>query len=209
MNYQKLDIATWNRREHYHFFNGFEEPFYGVTVEVECTNAFALCKERGYSFFLYYLYQSMAAANKIEAFRYRIVENEVRIYDSIGASATINRPDHTFGFSYMPFYKDFEVFEPLAKKEVERVRNGSGLELDVAGHDVIHYSALPWLRFTAISHARSFSFKNSCPKISFGKLSDLKGQKVMPISVHVHHALVDGHHVGMFVEEFENLMSLK
>jgi len=28
----------------------------------------------------------------------------------------------------------------------------------------------------------------------------------MPVSIHAHHALVDGYHIGLFVEEFQKLM---
>jgi chloramphenicol O-acetyltransferase type A len=68
---------------------------------------------------------------------------------------------------------------------------------------VIHFSSLPWIKFTSISHARSFSFPDSCPKISFGKISEVNGVKVMPVSIHVHHALMDGIHVGQFIEGFQ------
>jgi len=30
----------------------------------------------------------------------------------------------------------------------------------------------------------------------------------MPVSIHVHHALMDGYEVGLFVEEFQRLMSI-
>ena len=32
-----IDIATWNRREHYEHFSAFDDPFFGVTVNVDCT----------------------------------------------------------------------------------------------------------------------------------------------------------------------------
>jgi chloramphenicol O-acetyltransferase type A len=35
----------------------------------------------------------------------------------------------------------------------------------------IHFSAIPWLNFTSLSHARSYTFPDSSPKISFGKMT--------------------------------------
>ena len=29
-----IDIATWNRREHYEHFSAFDDPFFGVTVPI-------------------------------------------------------------------------------------------------------------------------------------------------------------------------------
>lgn len=36
-----------------------------------------------------------------------------------------------------------------------------------------------------------------------------KDKRTMPVSVHVHHALVDGSHIGLFIEVFQNLMDGK
>lgn len=202
----ELDIDQWERKEHYEFYTAFQESFFGLTVPIDATKAYLFCKKNGYSFFQYYLHCSLRAANKITPFRYRIADDKVWIYDTIAASATINRPNGTFGFSYIDFSEDFKEFQNYANAEIERVRNSTGLQPAVSGEDVIHYSSLPWLNFTAISHARSFLFNDSCPKISFGKLTEENGKKKMPVSVHVHHGLMDGYHVGQFFELFQQFM---
>jgi chloramphenicol O-acetyltransferase type A len=72
--------------------------------------------------------------------------------------------------------------------------------------NVIRYSALPWLDFTSLSHARMFSLPDSCPRISFGKMTEKGGGRSMPVAIHVNHALVDGIHVGQYVDRFQELM---
>ena len=47
-----IDIATWNRREHYEHFSAFDDPFFGVTVQVDCTRAYQEAKTKGISFSL-------------------------------------------------------------------------------------------------------------------------------------------------------------
>lgn len=199
-----LNISDWNRKEHFEFFSRFEEPFFGVCVDLDFTIAYQTAKALDASFFLYYLHKALAAVNATEPFRYRIdPDNKVIVHDVVSASATINRENGTFGFSYMPFSTDFANFEINAKIEIERIRNSNNLFPVHNGDDVIHCSALPWLKFTSLSHARSFSFKDSVPKLSFGKMTDQAGSKIMPVSIHVHHALMDGLHVGQFVERFQ------
>jgi chloramphenicol O-acetyltransferase type A len=165
--------------------------------------AYAAAKEKGVSFFLYYLHKALGAANSVEAFRYRIGGNEVFLYEKVNASPTINRPDGTFGFSYIDYHSDFNDFETEAQKEIERVQNSKGLVPAVSGENVIHFSSIPWINFTSLSHARSFSFNDCIPKVSFGKMTEANGIKTMPVSIHVHHALMDGYHVGQFVEAFQ------
>jgi chloramphenicol O-acetyltransferase type A len=206
---QKLDLATWNRKEHFHFFKQMEEPFFGVTVTIDCTMAYEKSKAENFSFFIYYLHKTLAAVNAIESFRYRILEDEVYIYEFINGSATISREDGTFGFSFMEYNEDFAVFEKIVLAEMERIQTTKGLFTRIFESDnLIHFSAIPWVDFTSLSHARSFTFADSCPKISFGKISvSENGKRTMPMSVHVHHGLMDGLHVGQFVDCFQDLMN--
>lgn len=202
-----FDLENWSRKDHFNFFNSFDEPFYGVTVDIDCTIAYNKCKKEDKSFFLYYMHQALAAANAIENFKLRIEDDQIYLYDQINASAVINRPDNTFGFSYIDYFSDFDEFQLAAKIEIEQVRNSTGLNLNGNNTNVIHISAMPWLKFTSLSHARSFSFKDSCPKFSFGKMTEENGKKTMPFSIHVNHALADGYHISLFVDDFQKRMN--
>src|SRR5271155_4927723 len=95
---QKVDLEHWVRKAHFEFFSAFDEPYHGVCVRVDCTAAYATAKRHGYPFFLYYLYQSIAAAQRVEAFRLRIEGGEVYLYDKIDCGSTLPRNDGTFGF---------------------------------------------------------------------------------------------------------------
>ena len=206
--FHALNINEWKRKAHFHFFKQFEEPFFGVCIDIDCSKAVEFAKQEETSFFLYYLYHSLKAANQCEPFRYRIVEKEqVIVYDHINASPTINREDGTFGFSVLPYRESFEQFVETALPIVEEVRNAEGLEPANDGSNMIHYSSLPWLKFTSLSHARSFSFPDSIPKISFGKATEENGVWKMPVSIHAHHALMDGKDVADYVDLFQSLMN--
>jgi chloramphenicol O-acetyltransferase type A len=204
-----LDLDNWPRKEHFHFFKQFEEPFFGATVEIDCSTAYTKSKELGASFFIYYLHKTLVAVNTNEPFRYRISDDKIYICDRIDASATIGREDGTFGFSLIQYDPDFDHFKEIALKEIERIQSTTGLFTRTFENDnVIHFSAIPWLDFTSLSHARSYTFPDSCPKISFGKMKVSKnGKRTMPMSIHVHHGLMDGLHLGQFVDSFQHIMN--
>jgi chloramphenicol O-acetyltransferase type A len=164
-------------------------------------------KEMGVSFFTYYLHKTLVAVNSIEPFRYRIIDNEVYIFDRIDVSSTILREDKTFGFSQIAFSEYLNEFAENTKNEIARIQSTTGLFTREYSENLIHFSALPWINFTSFSHARSFSWPDSCPKISFGKMVDENGKKTMSMSIHVHHGLMDGYHVGEFIELFLKLMN--
>lgn len=204
---QKLNLETWNRKEHFLFFKQMQEPFFGVTTTIDCSKAYAKSKELGVSFFIYYLHKILQAVNEIESFRYRIIEDEIYILDRIDASATIMREDKTFGFSVIEFDENLKNFEIITKKEIDRIQTTAGLFTREYPENLIHFSALPWVNFTSLSHARSFTFPDSCPKISFGKMMEENDKKTIAVSVHVHHGLMDGYHVGQFLELLQNKMN--
>ena len=202
----QINTNNWNRKEHFEFFTKFEEPFFGITTTIDCTIAYEKAKQLNVSFFIYYLHKTLAAVNKIENFRYRIEGENVFLYEQIDVSATIMREDKTFGFSFMKFHEDVHEFTKIAQTEIERIQNTNGLFTREFPQNIIHFSAIPWINFTGLTHSRSFTFPDSCPKISFGKLTTENHKKAMSLAVMVHHGLADGYHVGLFVDELQKLM---
>lgn len=202
---KKIDISKWERGEIYKFFKDYEEPYYGITRELECSVALEYAKQKGISFFLYYLYLTLKAVNQTEAFKYRIEGEELYLYDVIDGSATIDRDDGTFGFSHIPYFEDLDLFLERATEEVIEVRTSNRLIRSEIGENVIHFSALPWIGFTHVSHPRRYSRRDSIPKITIGKYHKVGEEKKIPVSVHVNHAVTDGLHMGIFFDRLQEL----
>jgi chloramphenicol O-acetyltransferase type A len=142
----KIDIDTWIRKEHFEFFSKFEEPIYGVCVNVDVTNAYQFVKQNKISFFLYTLYLSLTAAHQVKPFKYRIEGDEVFIYDTIDGGSTVARPNGTFGYGYYPYYPTLAEFLPVATGEITRVqaRTDRGLILPLSRmHGCSRYPAAP------------------------------------------------------------------
>ncbi len=209
--FKQLDKNNWNRREHFDFFNQFDEPFFGIVAELDCTNAYKICNDNSLPFFLYYHFQSIIAVNQIDAFRYRIKDDEIIIFDTIHVTTTISRDDNTFAFSFIPATPSFKEFCELAKIEIDKIKNSKGLGLteNTGRLDVIHFSTVPWISFSGVTHARNFRYKESVPKITFGKYYQKNDKIIMPISINVHHGLMDGYHVGQYLKLLEQLMNDK
>ena len=200
---RKIDISSWNRKGHLEFFSAFQEPFFGITTTIDCTTAYEKAKAIQISFFVYYLHKTLAAVNQIENFRYRIEGEDVFLYEEIDASATIMREDKTFGFSFMKFHKDIHEFNTIVQKEIERIQTTTGILTREYPENIIHFSAVPWINFTGLTHSRNFGVADSCPKISYGKRVEENGKKSMALSVTAHHGLVDGYHIGLFIEALQ------
>ena len=208
----KVNFQTWSRREYFEHFGRCDDPYFGVTSNVDCTMAYESCKRLGCSFFVYYMFESIKAVNQIENFRYRLIDEDIWLFDRIHASTTIGRSDNSFGFALFEYTEDFEVFQKNAAAQIAQVQKTSGLKVnyeDAKRVDVIHYTTLPWFSFTSFRHEKNLGGKESIPKIAFGKFFEHENKKWLPISIHINHGLADGYHIGKYLELFQNGLNKK
>ena len=203
---RRLDLSTWNRREHFAFYRGYDNPYFNLCAPVDVTRLLERCRsEEGPSFFLASLWASLTAVNEIEELRYRIRGDDVVVHGIVHGGSTVLVPDGTFRFGYFDYDPDFWTFAEGAGSVLERVRAEMGpLEARPERDDMIHYSIIPWVAFTSFSHARRWGTVDSVPKVVFGRHHRDGDIDRMPVSVEVHHALVDGLHVGRFFERFQH-----
>lgn len=199
-----IDKTTWNRREHFEHFSAFDDPFFGVTVNVDCTETYQYAKYSGLSFSLLVIHRIITAACKVEEFRYRIEGDNIVCYDSLIPEGTVGRADHTFSFISYGYDEDERTFVQNAKAEMERLQHTTGLNKGGVYHpNAIHYSAVPWFSFTDMKHPTNMRSGDSVPKISTGKFFRENDRLLMPISLTCHHGLMDGYHIARFLELLE------
>ncbi|MGU3375195.1 CatA-like O-acetyltransferase [Chryseobacterium sp. M5A1_1a] len=205
-----VDIESWNRKEHFNFFSNMASPYFGFTTEVDCTKAYDMAKENGYSFFAYYFHKSMMAVNTVDELMLRIIDGQVVQFDTVHAGSTIGRPDGTFGFSFTHFSEDFETFNTNLQEEIKGVHETSGLRLsnERLGKDHVRHTTIPWNSFSAIVHPTDFNTGESIPKIAFGKFNIREGRKYLPVSIEAHHGLADGIHIAKYLAEFQRQLDL-
>src|SRR4029453_6482156 len=198
-----IDLATWKRRQHYQHFRGYRQPFFSVCVNMDATRLWRLSRPHGGPpFFLTSLFLMLRAANATEAFRLRLRKRGVWRHDRVAVGPTLMRPDETFGFVRLEPAGTLRQFASRGRAVIAAAEGQSGLVSNRrAGDDIIFHSVLPWLRFTSVTNALPGK-GDSIPRILFGRCVR-EGKRVkMPVSVEVHHALVDGLDVARFFERF-------
>ncbi|MCU1268422.1 MAG: chloramphenicol acetyltransferase [Acidobacteria bacterium] len=156
---------------------------------------------------LAYHYFALKAANEIEPFRYRLRSDRVLVHPVIHGATTVLLPNETFTFAYFDYAADFAEFIDGAERAVAEARTTGSFWTKDDDDNMIHCTVLPWVSFTSFSHARNWKREDSVPKISFGKFVRDGERTLMPLSVEVHHALMDGFHVGRYVMRLEELLS--
>ena len=203
-----LDLTNWARRDLFEFFRSYDNPYFNVCAKVDITKLVALVRERpGVRISLALHYFSLRVANEIEPFRYRLKDEKVFVYDVVSGGTTVLLPNESFAYAYFEYEPDFEKFLSDMGKAVDDVRNGSGVLKPTMRDDVIYHSTLPWISFTSFAHARKKGRGDSVPRIVFGKFIKEDERVMVPISVEVHHALMDGLHVGRYFNRLEEALA--
>jgi len=202
-----LDISSWQRRELFDFFLHFDKPYFNICVQLDVTKMMELRQRINFSPFLAYHYLALLVANEIEPFRYRLRNGRVLVHDVINGGSTLLLPNDTFSFVYFDFHRDFPTFAQETNAAIQTVLSGDGTLRARDDHDgLIHFTTLPWVSFTSFSHARNWGREDSVPKIAFGRFTRTHEHVFLPMSVEVHHALMDGVHVGKFVNLIETAL---
>lgn len=205
MQAELIDLARWPRRATYELFRGYAQPWFSVCVliDVSALQAAVAARKRegrpgGLSIACHYM--ALQALRGGDALRLRLHAQGVQRLATVHAGTTVLRADESFGFATLMHDDSYTRFARAARAAIDAARAGAPPpETDPLA--MIHCTTLPWLHFSSFSHARERGPGEDIPKIAFGQA--LGGR--LPISIDVHHALVDGLHVARYVQAFEAL----
>ncbi len=209
MQDRDIPLEAWPRRAALEHFRRMAQPAFSITAPVDVTGLRERAAVHGATPWLAYHHAALEAANGIDALHQTLKADGsgVREFAVIHASTTVLRDDGSFGFLTLPRDVSLAAFAARAKPNVERVRQASGDLFaaddpgDVREETLVHMTALPWMSFTAFTHARGVG--DDRPKVAFGRFKEEGGRLLMPVAIDVHHALCDGVHVGRFFERLQ------
>jgi len=208
MQDRDIPLDSWPRRAALQHFRAMAQPAFSVTVPVDVTSLRERAGRHGATLWLAYHHAALEAANAVDGMRQTLtVDGGVREFAAIHASTTVLRDDGSFGFLTLPREPDLAAFAARARPGLDRVRSASGDLFaandpgDVRTDTLVHMTTLPWLAFTAFTHARGQG--DDRPKVAFGRITGQGDRLTMPVCVDVHHALCDGAHVGRFFEQLQ------
>jgi len=71
----------------------------------------------------------------------------------------------------------------------------------------VHFSTLPWVRFSALSRPQRSTAPTAIPKVSSANSAQDGERWMLPMSVEVHHGLVDRVRVGRMLERLSAMLA--
>ncbi|MBW9157798.1 chloramphenicol acetyltransferase [Clostridium tagluense] len=201
-----IDIENWERKNHYNYFKQLDYPHFNICGNVDITEFYRFIKEKENPFFISILYVVTKAANSIKEFRYRIREDKIVEHEIVSPSFTVMAPNEVFSFCTVKFIDEFNEFKINTSNEIERTKNNVSIGNEPGRDDLLYTTSIPWVSFTSITHPIQMKPVESVPIIAWGKYFEENGRIKLPLSVQVHHSLVDGVHVGQYFNKIQEIL---
>ena len=199
-----IDLEKWPRKEHFEFFHKMDYPQFNVCMNIDVTHFLAFVKEQHISFYYAMVFAAAHATNAVVNFRYRIRGDKVVLHDKVIASFTDTVKDtDLFKIVTVELSDDIVSYSLLAKEKSEKQKEFIIYENAEERDDLIYCTCPPWFSFTQLTHPIALNKDDSVPKISWGKYFSEDDKVLLPLSIQVNHALVDGVHAGKYIEELQ------
>lgn len=205
---RKLQFNDPHRQKHFDFFRKMDQPHFSICVQADITQTLQRIKADGLHFTSTIVYLVSRTANAVPSFRQRIRGEMAIEHSAVHPSFTVQtRASEVFSFCQVHYQPDYRVFVAECQAAIAHMQETPSFEDDQHRDDYLFLSSFPWASFTGLTHAMHYSPVDSVPRITWGKFYEQGSRTLLPLSIQAHHALVDGKHVGMYCQLFEELMA--
>ncbi len=205
-----LDKDNWDRNDLVEKYADYVFPYINLGAEVDVTNLYRFVKANDLSFYCAMMHTALRVALEIPNFLYRLVDGEPMICERLNPEFThLQAGSDHFLIVTGTYQEDLVSF---CRETAERMRRAAEEHLDIKiGHtdsqEILYISCIPWVKYTHFVRTFDHAATDNIPRVSWGKFEwDEKGRLKMPLSVQVHHALVDGYHVGIYMQRVQELL---
>ena len=196
-------VEDYYRQQHFDFFRSYEMPFYTITFNLEITAMRAFAEDRGYPVYLTQCYLFARAMIRVEDFRYRVMNDQIVLFDHLEIAATLPAPNCAFSFARFDHDPDLESFLRRAESVSQRARKSATLDEKTESNTIL-FTSLPGVRFTGFTHATPSDRTDGRARVAFGQFFEDSGRLMVPVGLGVNHIFIDGAAIGRLVEEVQS-----
>ncbi len=201
-----LDLEKWPRRKHFDSYRKLDYPYFQITAPVDITLLHRIAKQERISFFKTMVYLVTRTALEKKEFLYRIEGDRVAVYDRLNPSFTYLTDDEVFSSCTPEFSEDFPEFRARMDAALKRLRGGGLPQESSSDAARLYLTSIPWVSYTGMTFSIQMHPLDSAPRIAWGKYYPNGEKLLLPFTVQVNHALMDGYHTGKYFERFQEII---
>ncbi|HGP3676975.1 MULTISPECIES: type A chloramphenicol O-acetyltransferase [Bacillus cereus group] len=207
MKFNIINRDNWYRKEYFeHYLQ--QQTTYSITNEINITILMENLKKKNYKLYPAFIFMVTKIVNSHREFRTSFnSEGNLGYWTEICPSYTIfDKKTHTFSGIWSPNLANFSEFHSQYEKDVEKY-NGTGSlfpKIPIPDNN-IPISMIPWSSFTAFNLNINNGGDFLLPIITGGKYSQVNNELFLPVSLQIHHAVCDGYHASVFMNDLQRL----
>lgn len=209
INYKKVDIENWERKDHYLYYKEKLKVGYSVTSNIDLTKFIDYCHSKNIKFYATFIYCLTKTLNSLENFKmFEDKNGDLCVWDYLFPNYTIfHEDDKTFSDCWTDFDDDFETFYAYITKDMDYYKDVKGVKVK-PGQPANFYcvSCVPWINFIGFSTYVANGEPKYMPIITVGKYEEKDGKIFMPCTLTTAHAICDGYHVGLFFNSLQKTL---
>ncbi|MBG2874999.1 type A chloramphenicol O-acetyltransferase [Proteus alimentorum] len=207
MNYEKINLEQWNRKEHFLHYRHNLQCGFSLTTKVDITTLKAILAKNNIKLYPAMIYLITKTVNSYPESRMAIKDNELVIWDYINPAYTFFHPKtETFSELWSEYFEDWYSFSQEYNQDYQKYKDNLSLSAK-ANFPENHFciSMIPWVSFDGFN-LNVANVKDYFPPIfTMGKYTRQRGKILLPISIQVHHATCDGFHIARMVNKLQDL----
>lgn len=153
MNFKKIDIENWARKEHYRYYTEKLKIEVNMTAPIDVKNLLDFCYIHNYKFYPTVIYIVTKVLNKIENFKmFRDNEGNLCVWDKINPNYTIfHQDDKTFSDCWSEYEEDFEKCFQNITTDMHTYKDKKGIKVkEQQPANFYCISCTPWTAFTGL-----------------------------------------------------------
>ena len=202
--FEPIDLDTYPRRAHFEAFREMKLS-YSVTVTIDVTELRSELRKRGLRAYAAQIWMLSDVVNRIPEFRMSVdPEGRLGLFNRLEPLYTVfNDELKTFSSVWTAFHPDFATFHDAVVSDIARFNTGEYVPQPDVPINMLNVSSIPWLDFTAFNMNMPTDY--TLPIFTIGRYVEEGVRTMMPLAIQVHHAVCDGYHLGLFIEQLRAL----
>ena len=205
MEYQKINLSTWDRGELFAFYIEKMRIVMSLTVDVDVAPLAAFVHQNGLKFYPAMIWTVSRVINAHDEFKYGWdADGNLIRWDFVSPSyAHFHPEDQAFTKMVTPYTDDLAAFHAQFLRDRARCRDLRAI-VPHQPPNFFDVSCLPWVHYRHFDLHVFDEGKFLAPVVTWGRFEKAEdGKLLMPLTMNIHHAVADGFHLSRFFSEVQ------
>ncbi len=208
--YKIIDMETWPRRTHWNYYRNLVKAQTSMTKKIDVTNFVSWCHEKKQKVSPLLLYVISKTVNSLECMRmFALEDGNPAIWDAVHPNYTIfHEDDKTFSDVWIEYTDDQDTFLQNFEQIMMVYKDKKGIKVrEDQPANFFCISGIPWISYDSFTTSTAGDRPPMLfPVLNYGKYEEENGKLMMPVSITISHAAMDGYHEALFFQTLqENL----